>query len=94
MFAVMCCQCHRFLGHNGMLTQGAKEKPEYLFGYIDTDQLAEFTTKEAADARAVAAGWKVTAELGHRCPDCVKAPAPEPGHRGAHVFISDLRRNE
>jgi hypothetical protein len=87
MWAIMCCQCHRFLGHNGKMLAAAA-KADRTFGYISVDELAEFTTKEAADARAVAAGWSVTEKDGHRCPDCVKIPQVGAG-RGAHVWLGD-----
>lgn len=86
MMSVMCCGCQRLLAKDGTLigdplpsdAGGFFSLPALIerVSKLRTDGLAEFQTKEAADASAQAFGWSVKDPDGtsnHRCPACRKA---------------------
>lgn len=79
-----CCGCER------LMIKGGAVAPVAGF-FVSQLGIASFDSKAEADAAAIAAGWSVSVEYGHRCPACgIPAPDP-PSRRGAYIHSSMLK---
>jgi hypothetical protein len=80
-WAVQCCGCNGLMGIYGGVVHHDKS-------WVDWSRVASFRSHADADREAKRNDWEVTADLGHRCRECVskaKRTGTQSTARGAIV---------
>lgn len=80
-FMLACCGCGRLLNSDGTRGPNVIKGGVLNLAGVSISGVADFHTKEEADAAALANGWKVI-DGNHRCPAC---SFEDSGRRGMYI---------